>query len=106
MISTIQDATTVNKGKKDRETNMEIKKPYAFVQYNKFTQGVNRADQYLTYYSVLKKIVKCSKKVVLYPLKCVLFNIFFVYRMLNTNKVKYKNFLHKLARSWISEVQN
>jgi hypothetical protein len=30
-----------------------------------------------------------------------------VYRTLNTNKkVKYRNFLHKVGRSWISEVQN
>ena len=35
-------------------------------------------------------------------LNCALFNAFFVYRTLNTNeKVKYKNFLHKLGRSWI-----
>jgi len=38
MISTINDATTVNKGRKDRNTNMEIKKPYAVVQYNKFVK--------------------------------------------------------------------
>ena len=32
---------------------------------------------------------------------------FFVYRTLNTNKkVKYKNFLHEVGRSWITEVQN
>ena len=31
---------------------------------------------------------------------------FFVYRTLNTNKVKYKNFLLEAGRSWISEVQN
>jgi hypothetical protein len=38
---------------------------------------------------------------------CVLFNTFFVYRTLNTNKkVKYKNFLLEVGRSWISEVQN
>jgi hypothetical protein len=36
----------------------------------------------------------------------VFFNAFFVYRTLNTNKVKYKNFLHEVERSWISEVQN
>jgi hypothetical protein len=28
-ISTIHNATIVNKGRKDRKTNMEIKKPYA-----------------------------------------------------------------------------
>jgi len=106
MRSTIHDATTVNKGRKDRNTNMEIKKPYAVVQYNKFIKDVDRADQYLSYYSVLKKTVKWSKMVVLYLLNCVIFNTFFVYRTLNTNKVKYKNFLHEVGRSWISEAQN
>jgi len=32
MISMINDEITVNKGMKDRKTNMEIKKPYAVVQ--------------------------------------------------------------------------
>jgi hypothetical protein len=86
---------------------MEIKKPYSVGQYIKFIKGVDRADQYLTGYSVLKKTVKWSKKVVLYLLNCVLFNTFFVYRTLNTNKkIKYKNFLHEVGRSWILEVQN
>jgi len=48
-----------------------------------------------------------SKTLLLYLLNCALFNKFFVYRTLNTNKkVKYKNFLHEVGRSWISEVQN
>jgi len=45
-------------------------------------------------------------KVVLCLLDCALFHSFFVYRTLNTNKVKYKNFLQEVGRSWISEVQN
>ena len=108
MINTIHDATIVNTGQKDRKTNMVIKNPYAVVQYNKFMTGVDRAEQYLSFYSVLRKTVKLSKKkVVRYLLNCALFNAFFVYRTLNTNKkVKYKNFLHKVGRSWISEVQN
>jgi len=33
--------------------------------------------------------------------------LLFVYRKLNTNKkVKYKNLLHEVGRSWLSEVQN
>ena len=71
---------------------------------NKFMKGVDRADQYLSYYSILRKTVKWSKKVVLYLLNCAIFNAFFVYRTLNTDKkVKYKNFLHEVGRSWISE---
>jgi len=61
MISTICDATIVNKGRKGRKTNMEIEKPYAVGQYNKFIKGVDRADQYLSFYSVLRKTVKCQK---------------------------------------------
>ena len=56
MISTIHDATIVNKGRKDRKTNMDVKKPYAVVQYNKFMKGTDRTDQYLSFYSVLRKL--------------------------------------------------
>jgi hypothetical protein len=40
------------------KAKMEIKKPYAVVQYCKFIKEVDRADQYLSYYSVLRKTVK------------------------------------------------
>jgi hypothetical protein len=102
----IHNVTVVNTGRKDRR-NMEIKKPYAVFQYNKFMKGIDRADQYLSFYSVLRKTVKWSKKVVLYLLNCALINAYFVYRTLNTNqKVMYKDLLHEVGRSWISEVQN
>jgi hypothetical protein len=73
MISTIHDSTGVNTVRKDRKTNMETKKHYAVAQYNKFIKGVHRADQYRSYYSVLRKTVKWSKMVVLYLLNCALF---------------------------------
>jgi len=81
----IHDATIVIKGRKDRQTNVEIKKPYAVVQYNKFMEGVDKADQYFSYYSVLLRTVKWSITVVLYLLNCALFNAFFLYRTLNLN---------------------
>jgi hypothetical protein len=40
---------------------MEIKRPYAVFQNNKFIKDMDRADQYLSYYSVLKK-TKMVKK--------------------------------------------
>jgi len=61
-------------------------KPYAVAQYNKFVRTKDRADQYLNFYSVLRKTAKCWRKVVLYLLNCAPFNAFFVYRTLNTNK--------------------
>jgi hypothetical protein len=102
MRSMIHDSTIVNTGRKDKTTNLEIKKPYTVVQYNKFMKGVDRADQYLSCYSVLRKTVKGSKKVVLYLLNFVLRNAFFVYRTPNTNKkVNYMNFLQKVGKACI-----
>ena len=77
MISMIYDVITVNTGRKDRKTNMEIKMPFAIDQCSKFMKGVDRANQYLSYHSVLRKTVKCSKKVVLYLLNYAFFNAFF-----------------------------
>jgi hypothetical protein len=62
MISTIHEVIIVNTRQKDRNTNMEITKPYAVFQYNKFMKGIDRADQCLSFYSVLWKTVKLSKK--------------------------------------------
>jgi hypothetical protein len=39
MISVIGNATVVDKGRKDREKNMEIEQPYAVVHYSKFLKG-------------------------------------------------------------------
>ena len=107
MTSMIHDATTVNTGRNDSKTNVEIKSLTLMPSTMNCMKGIDWADQYLSYYSVLKKTLKWSKKVVLYLLNCALTNAFFVYRTLNTNKkVKYKSSLHKAGRSWISEVQN
>jgi hypothetical protein len=55
MVRKIHKTATVNTGRKDRKTNMGIKKPYAFVQCNKLMKGIDRSEQYLSYYSVLRK---------------------------------------------------
>jgi hypothetical protein len=107
MISTICDSRMMNTGRKDRSTNQEIKKPYCVVQCDKLMNDVDRADQYLSYYSILKKTVKWSKKMVVYLIHCTLFNAILVCKTLNRNrKTKYTNFLHELARSWIAETKS
>jgi len=93
MINTIHEATTVNTGWKDRKTCMDIKKSYAVVQYNEFIKGIDRADQYLSCYSFLRKTVKCLEKVVLYLLSCALFNTFFY---VQDTKYKQKSKLQEL----------
>jgi len=41
-----------------------------------FMKGVDRADQYLSYYSLLRKTVKWPKKVAFWFINCELFNLF------------------------------
>jgi hypothetical protein len=73
----IDGARIVNKGRKNRETNIDVKKPYAVVQYSKFMKVIDRSGQYLSFYSVLRKTVQWPKQAVLYLLNCALFNAFF-----------------------------
>ena len=47
--SMIHDTAVVNAGRKHR-TDLEIKKPFAVLQYIKFMKGIDRADKYLCYY--------------------------------------------------------
>jgi hypothetical protein len=54
-----------NATRKDRKTILEIKKPCTIVQYSKLMEGVGRAGQYLSFYSVRRKSVKWLKRVVL-----------------------------------------
>ena len=64
-------------------------------------KGVDRADQYLSYYSILRKTMKWSKKVTLWLLNCALFNAFRVYKHHNSDSLlSYKNFLLETANYW------
>jgi hypothetical protein len=105
MISTIHDSKHVNTGQTDRKTNEEINKPNRIAQYNKYIKRVDRADQYFSYYSILRKTVKWSKKVVLFLLNCASFNSFLIYQTLNKGLKgqKYKTFLHEVTRNWNTE---
>ena len=54
-------------------------------------KGIDRADQYLSYYSLLRKTVKWPKKVAFWLINCALFNSFRICQKLNpTSKMRYK----------------
>ncbi len=72
MISTIHDSTMVDVLRRN-----EVKrKPICIFQYNMFMKGVDKADQYLSYYSLSRKTVKWPKKVAFWLIHCALFNSF------------------------------
>jgi hypothetical protein len=64
-------------------------------------KDIDWADQYLSYYSIMRKTVKwLNVSAKLYTLQDI-----FVYKTLNIKKIKYKNVPHDVTRYHISEVQ-
>jgi hypothetical protein len=67
-------------------------------------KGVDRADQYLAYYSLLRKAVEWTKKVALWLINCAFFNSFLVCKNRNPgSKLKYKEFLVQVAKAWTTD---
>ncbi|KAI4476078.1 hypothetical protein M0804_013874 [Polistes exclamans] len=91
--------------KRSWTSDCPIQKPLSIIDYNKYMKGVNRADQYLSYYSIFKKTKKWTKRVVMFFINCALFNSFKVYKTPNGHKITYKNFLHKAALSLIEDCE-
>ena len=60
-------------------------------------------DQYLSYYTILWKTRKWTKKTALYLINMALFNSFVMYNITNsTKKIQYKNYLLSVARAWLT----
>jgi hypothetical protein len=69
--------------------------------YNMFMKGVDRANQYLAYYSLPRKTMKWTRKVALCLINCAIFNSYLVYKNLNPDsKLKYKAFMMNVAKDW------
>nr|XP_012147783.1 PREDICTED: piggyBac transposable element-derived protein 4-like [Megachile rotundata] len=55
MISTIHSAQLMESTSRSRRSRAPIQKPNSIINYNKYMKGVDRADQYLAYYSIFRK---------------------------------------------------
>nr|XP_012153228.1 PREDICTED: piggyBac transposable element-derived protein 4-like [Megachile rotundata] len=100
MISTIHSAEMVEcVSKKTKKKSM---KPICIREYNKFMKGVDHADQYLSYYSILRKTKKWTKKTVLYLINCALLNAYQICIKNSENPIRFKQFLLNLALAWIN----
>ncbi|PNF26919.1 hypothetical protein B7P43_G15091 [Cryptotermes secundus] len=68
MISTIHNSRMIDVQRR----HGQVKKPVCISEYNMFKKGVDRADQYLAYYSLPQKTVKWTKKVALWLINCAI----------------------------------
>ncbi|PNF39022.1 hypothetical protein B7P43_G05174 [Cryptotermes secundus] len=99
MISTIHNSSMVDVQRR----HGQVKKPVCISKYM-FMKGVDRADQYLAYYSLPRKTVKWTKKVALWLIKCAILNSFLVFKSLNPHsELKYKAFLLNVTKAWATD---
>lgn len=103
MISNIHSAQILESRNVDWHTRTKIMKPESVIEYNKFMKGVDRADQYLSYYSILRKTRKWTKRTAMYLLNCALFNSFRVHNLYNNTSMGYKKFLLEVSRKLITD---
>ena len=63
-------------------------------------KGVDRADQFLSYYPIYRKTIKWSKK-----FNCALYNVFILYQHYNPEckNFHFHDFLLKICEPWIKE---
>lgn len=62
MVFTIHSGELTNTKNVHWKTKQEIIKPRSVIDYNKYTMGVDLADQFLSYFSIMRKTVKWTKK--------------------------------------------
>ncbi|XP_043259649.1 piggyBac transposable element-derived protein 4-like [Colletes gigas] len=103
MISTIHSADMVEII--NHKTHEKMSKPICVAEYDKYMKSVDRADQYLSYYPILRKTKKWTKKTTLYLLNCALFNAYIIYTKLSGSNMRYKKFLFAVARVWLDSTQ-
>ena len=96
LVSMSHYRTIMNAGRKGKRTALEIKASYTVFQYNEFMMGVDMADNYFRYYSVLRNTVKWPN---LYA-KLHIPQCNFVYKTLNTSKkISIRTFCARLQGS-------
>ena len=81
VLSTIYDGMTV-KRRRTRQSHTgveEIVKPAVIDAYNSYMGGVDKADQFLVYYSFHNRIIKWRKRAAFNFLNVALVNTYIVY---------------------------
>lgn len=86
MISTSKTADLINTEKIIRKTGENISKPQAVAEYNKHMNGVDKGDQIVHPYEVLRKTMRWYQKIADNTLDMIIFNSNVVYNILHPSK--------------------
>jgi len=101
LLSTVHDAsTTIVRVRGDKE----VSKPVAVVAYNHTMGGVDRADQALTFYPVMRKQQKkYYKKIFRHLIEQCLWNAYVLFKKYVNKKLSHADFTWKLVEQILAE---
>lgn len=88
MLTTIHkdDVVAVERRSRQSDTGREVvQKPKASVEYNKYMGGVDRADQFLSYYRFSHRTVKWWRRAFFFLLDMAVVNSYVLYTFNNPN---------------------
>ena len=103
LLTTIHDDSSVLKERHSRLASgctEAINKPYAIDQYNKFMDGVDKQDQFLSYYGFSRRTGKWWKKVFFHLLDTAVVNAYIMdtYSQHSSKKLTHVQFRIELAK--------
>ena len=84
MLSSIHDSSMVTKTRRTRASasgRENIQKPFMVDQYNTYMGGVDKSDQYLSYYGFDHRMVKWYKRAVFHLLDLAIVNAYIMYKL-------------------------
>jgi len=107
VLTSIHDDSTVNVQRRSRNVQggtEEIHKPYAIDQYNKFMGGVDKQDQFLSYYGFTRRTNKWWKRVFFHLLDTAVVNAYILHtqKQSTERKLTHVQFRIQLAKELLS----
>ena len=108
MLTTIHkdDVVAVERRSQQSDTGRElVQKPKAIVEYNKYMGGVDRADQFLSYYRFSHRTVKWWRRAFFFLLDMAVVNSYVLYTFNNPNskaRLNHEQFRIQLAKELLT----
>jgi hypothetical protein len=91
-------------GKTDRKTKTPIQKPQAVIDYNNSMNAVDRQDQQLSSFPLMRRYSQGHKKILVYLMDIGIFNSYVLLKKVTRQKSSFNQFRIQLAEDIIEQV--
>nr|XP_037283985.1 piggyBac transposable element-derived protein 4-like [Rhipicephalus microplus] len=105
MLSTVHSGANVNdSGKKGRRNGLPVLKPQVVLDYNRGMGGVDREDQQLASFPIMRRYAKGYKKIFFYIMDIAVYNSYVLFGKATGKRLHYTDWKVNLAEAIFEEV--